>query len=78
MMKITMTHPSPDEEMTIVDRMSVSPPIAEQVIDLDGLADLQRRAGTRVHRSQRAAVRRRPRAGHPHADAGRAWPTSRR
>ena len=44
MMKITMTHPSADEEMTIVDRMSVSPPIPEQVIDLDGLADLQRRA----------------------------------
>jgi len=44
MMKITMTHPSPDEEMTIVDRMSVSPPIPEQVIDLDGLSDLQRRA----------------------------------
>jgi MoxR-like ATPase len=46
MMKITMSHPSPDEEMTIVDRMSVSPPIPEQVIDLDGLADLQRRAST--------------------------------
>jgi MoxR-like ATPase len=46
MMKITMTHPSPDEEMTIVDRMSVSPPIPEQVIDLDGLTDLQRRAST--------------------------------
>jgi MoxR-like ATPase len=44
MMKITMTHPSADEEMTIVDRMSVSPPVAEQVIDLHGLADLQRRA----------------------------------
>src|SRR5258706_3310015 len=33
MMKITMSHPSADEEMTIVDRMSVSPPVAKQVID---------------------------------------------
>jgi len=46
MMKITMSHPSAYEEMTIVDRMSVSPPIPEQVIDLDGLVDLQRRAST--------------------------------
>ncbi|HEX2784364.1 MAG TPA: MoxR family ATPase [Ilumatobacteraceae bacterium] len=52
MMKITMTHPSADEEMTIVDRMSVSPPVAEQVIDLHGLADLQRRAaGVFIDRS---------------------------
>ena len=28
----------------IIDRMAVSPPVAEQVIDLDGLADLQRTA----------------------------------
>ncbi len=47
MMKITMTHPSVEEEMTIVDRMSVFPPVPEQVIDLHGLADLQERA-TRV------------------------------
>jgi MoxR-like ATPase len=52
MMKITMTHPSPEEEMTIVDRMSVSPPLAEQVIDLKGLADLQQRAaGVFIDRS---------------------------
>ncbi len=52
MMKITMTHPSADEEMTIVDRMSVSPPVAEQVIDLQGLAELQRRAaGVFIDRS---------------------------
>lgn len=44
MMKITMTHPSADEEMTIVDRMSVSPPRAGQVVDLDGLRMLQQRA----------------------------------
>ncbi|HEY0519621.1 MAG TPA: MoxR family ATPase [Ilumatobacteraceae bacterium] len=52
MMKITMGHPSPDEEMTIVDRMSVSPPTAEQVIDLNGLAQLQQRAtGVFIDRS---------------------------
>jgi MoxR-like ATPase len=52
MMKITMTHPSADEEMTIVDRMSVSPPVPEQVIDLQGLADLQQRAaGVFIDRS---------------------------
>ncbi|MEY2554102.1 MAG: MoxR-like ATPase, partial [Ilumatobacteraceae bacterium] len=52
MMKITMTHPSAEEEMTIVDRMSVSPPVAEQVIDLQGLGDLQRRAaGVFIDRS---------------------------
>jgi MoxR-like ATPase len=44
MMKITMTHPSADEEMTIVDRMAVKAPSAEQVIDLDGLRSLQHRA----------------------------------
>jgi MoxR-like ATPase len=44
MMKITMTHPSADEEMTIVDRMSVNPPVPEQVLDLRGLAELQQRA----------------------------------
>jgi MoxR-like ATPase len=44
MMKITMTHPSAVEEMTIVDRMSVSPPVPEQIIDLQGLAELQQRA----------------------------------
>ncbi len=38
--------------MTIVDRMSVSPPIPEQIIDLDALADLQKRAtGVFVDRS---------------------------
>ena len=52
MMKITMTHPSAEEEMTIVDRMSVSPPVPEQVIDLQGLAELQQRAaGVFIDRS---------------------------
>jgi len=44
MMKIVLDHPSAHEEMVIIDRMSVNPPIAEQVIDLDGLKDLQRKA----------------------------------
>jgi MoxR-like ATPase len=44
MMKITMTHPNADEEMTIIDRMAVSAPSASQVVDLDGLQSLQHRA----------------------------------
>lgn len=44
MMKITMGHPSADEEMAIVDRMVVSAPSASQVVDLDGLRSLQQRA----------------------------------
>jgi MoxR-like ATPase len=44
MMKITMGHPSADEEMAIVDRMVVSAPTAAQVVDLDGLRALQQRA----------------------------------
>lgn len=44
MMKITMGHPTSDEEMTIVDRMAVTAPTARQVIDLGGLQALQQRA----------------------------------
>jgi MoxR-like ATPase len=44
MMKIVLDHPSAHEEMVIIDRMSVTPPVAGQVIDLDGLKALQRRA----------------------------------
>jgi MoxR-like ATPase len=44
MMKIVLDHPSAHEEMVIIDRMSVNPPIAEQVIDLDGLKELQRKS----------------------------------
>ena len=43
MMKIVMDHPSPAEEMVILDRMAVRPPAPDQVIDLDGLVSLQRR-----------------------------------
>ena len=44
MMKIVLDHPTADEEMTIIDRMSVNPPIPEQVITLDELIALQDRA----------------------------------
>ncbi len=44
----------------------------------EGLADLQQRADRCVHRSQRAAVRRRSRAGDAHARPRLAWPISRR
>jgi MoxR-like ATPase len=43
MMKVILDHPSPAEEMVILDRMSVQPPIPERVIDLAGLVALQRR-----------------------------------
>jgi MoxR-like ATPase len=44
MMKIVMHHPTAAEELVIIDRMAVNPPIARQVIDLDGLIDLQRKS----------------------------------
>jgi MoxR-like ATPase len=44
MMKITLVHPTADEEMEILDRMSIRPPIPKQVIELDELIDLQERA----------------------------------
>jgi len=44
MMKIVLDHPSPDEELTILDRMSISAPLADQVISVEELIDLQRRA----------------------------------
>jgi len=43
MMKIVLDHPSAQEELTIIDRMSVSPPVPEQVLTLDELAGLQDR-----------------------------------
>jgi MoxR-like ATPase len=46
MMKIVLDHPSAHEEMVIIDRMSVNPPNAAQVIDLAGLKDLQRKSDT--------------------------------
>ena len=44
MMKISLDHPSAQEELTILDRMSVSPPVPEQVLTLEELIDLQRKA----------------------------------
>jgi MoxR-like ATPase len=43
MMKVVMGHPSAAEELTIIDRMAVNPPVAAQVIDLHELIALQRR-----------------------------------
>ena len=41
MMKVLLTHPTPDEEMLIIDRMAIRAPQAEQTIDLAGLQALQ-------------------------------------
>jgi MoxR-like ATPase len=41
MMKVVLDHPSIAEEMVIIDRMSVTPPRPEPVIDLAGLVRLQ-------------------------------------
>jgi MoxR-like ATPase len=52
MMKITLDHPSAEEEMEILDRMSVSAPIPRQVISLDELTALKNKAdGVFVDRS---------------------------
>ena len=44
MMKVVLDHPTPQEELVILDRMAVNPPTAGQVVDLDGLIGLQRRS----------------------------------
>ncbi len=46
MMKIVLDHPTADEELTILDRMGVTTamPVPEQVISLEQLIELQRRA----------------------------------
>ncbi len=44
MMKVLLTHPTPDEEMLIIDRMAVSPPKPDQTVDLAGLQQLQAQA----------------------------------
>jgi MoxR-like ATPase len=44
MMKIVLDYPTPDEEMLIIDRMSISAPVPSQVITLDELIRLQERA----------------------------------
>ena len=46
MMKIVLDYPTGDEELTIIDRMSVSAPVPEQMMSLDDLSALQRRADT--------------------------------
>ena len=46
MMKIVLDHPTADEELTILDRMSVRAPIPDQVMTLDQLVELQQRADT--------------------------------
>jgi MoxR-like ATPase len=43
MMKVVLDHPSGAEEMVILDRMAISPPEPQQVIDLRGLVVLQQR-----------------------------------
>jgi MoxR-like ATPase len=44
MMKITIDHPTAEEEAAIIDRMSVAPPVPDQVIALADLVALQDRA----------------------------------
>ena len=43
MMKVILDHPTPAEEMVILDRMAVQAPVPDRVIDLAGLVALQRR-----------------------------------
>ncbi len=44
MMKIVLDYPTTDEEMLIIDRMSIEAPLADQVITLDQLSALQAQA----------------------------------
>ncbi len=44
MMKIVLDHPTAQEELTILDRMSVAPPVPSQVLSLEELTALQARA----------------------------------
>jgi MoxR-like ATPase len=44
MMKIVLDYPTAEEELTIIDRMSISPPIPQQVITVEQLIELQQRA----------------------------------
>ena len=55
MMKITLDYPTPDEEMMIIDRMSIEAPLADQVITLDQLSALQAAGRPCVRRSLGAA-----------------------
>ena len=44
LMKIVIDYPTPSEEVEIVQRMGVRPPVASQVMDLDELTELQEQA----------------------------------
>ena len=44
LMKIVIDYPTPSEEVEIVQRMGVRPPVANQVLELDDLLELQERA----------------------------------
>jgi len=44
LMKIVIDYPTPSEEVEIVQRMGVRPPVAEQVLNLDELVQLQEQA----------------------------------
>jgi len=46
MMKIVLDHPTADEEMAILDRMSIRAPVPSQVVPLETLQELQDRADT--------------------------------
>jgi MoxR-like ATPase len=46
MLKIVLDHPSAEEEMVILDRMSVRPPVPRQILTLDELIGLQQAADT--------------------------------
>jgi MoxR-like ATPase len=49
LMKITVDHPSPDEELEIVRRMGTEPPTPEERLGLDDLRRLQTAARTAVY-----------------------------
>jgi MoxR-like ATPase len=44
MMKVVVNYPTPNEEVEIVHRMGVSPPVAREVLSLDDLLSLQKAA----------------------------------
>jgi MoxR-like ATPase len=49
LMKVVIDHPSPTEELEIVRRMGVDPPVPDERISLRDLARLQRAAATSVY-----------------------------
>jgi MoxR-like ATPase len=44
LMKVIMGYPTPHEELEIVNRMGVNPPVAQQVLSIDELSHLQKAA----------------------------------